>query len=882
MRTITSVLKPGLLAGMLFGSVLTAEAAESLNHGPVALGVVHLGVILFIGLVGSLVANRLQISPLAGQFVGGIILGCIFPGPPMTDVGELGIFQQAPYLEGFFWVGMTLLMLDVGLGMSPSRFVSCSAVGSCLGGLGFLVSLAIVTVLASQRFPGVPVAGHLPLIVAAILSFSSHNQGLDAMRRAGKADSPEAETVRSSTMLVTLLGVLLWIGIGIIDSTDAAVSGGLASGLHFIGRLLASCCLVVAMFMLASHHAPRLLKYFKTLENIAVLLMSLLIFALVFLLDFREFLPMAAYLIALSVAPTELAPAVRNEIRKLLRFLMPVVVIVVGMSVDIRVLGQDGAIISVLGVALALLVAALVGFGLPARLTHFNNRGMVRVALAMFPRGVVTLVAAMAALQSGLIPYDLFNILMLGTCCTWIVGVIGVNIAARNPRPGLRKPLNMDEGTEHVQLSMPTPELAAMVFVKAGETFVNEGFVAAHAPDWVEQGRAEYRKGSTRAVCRRVATEVDLECRHVDRPLCALILYDALARVLEALKDMDRSMELRELRRLVQNGRQPGLPHVLPPVDVSSDLIVPALDGGSLEDTVGQLLEHLGAMGRVQDVTLARRDLLKRERILSSGLQHGLALCRARTTTVKAPEWVIGVCKDGRKISPGETHVVLIWLSPPHAVPGEIELLSNLLRHLSAEVLVALPKASSNVGMAGLIQHGPEPLAPTIPATREAGHVWHAAEPSELADFLAANMVEVSLQGSNKAEIIAELLEIIRRSGRLKDVDAVREAVLDRENQMSTGMEHGVAVPHARTDAVESFVAVVGTRPEGVDFGSVDSEASTIFVMSLARPDETATYVRFMAAVSRTLDAAGRARVLAAKTNAELWRALTTRPGDDD
>ncbi|MGC9322615.1 MAG: PTS sugar transporter subunit IIA, partial [Kosmotogaceae bacterium] len=94
---------------------------------------------------------------------------------------------------------------------------------------------------------------------------------------------------------------------------------------------------------------------------------------------------------------------------------------------------------------------------------------------------------------------------------------------------------------------------------------------------------------------------------------------------------------------------------------------------------------------------------------------------------------------------------------------------------------------------------------------------------------------------------------------------------------MSTGMQDGIALPHTKTDAVDRLVCGVGLHPEGVDFHSLDQKPSRIFVMVLAPKDNPGAYLQFMASVSRVLsDKARRARILGAKSNRDLYMALTT------
>lgn len=884
MRGLSRTLLIACIGGLILsfaGSAWANDPSAATNLE--AMGVIQVGVILFTAIMGTLVSNRLGFSPFVGQLLAGMVVGpFLFSGAIPTWNGAI-LFQDSPFIEGLFWIGATLLMMEAGMSVSPSRFITCSMVGSCLGVLGLVFSFLLVTLgawcVVRAGTAHVAVFSSVPLLVGAILAFTSHNQGLDVMKRANKGDSPEAETVRSSAMIVGGLGCVLWIGLLIALHGRVTGHSALAMGFEISGKILALGCVAVALFLVAGHRVTRLLTLFRNVETLAACLMSFLLFSLAFLMDLGPAMPMGAFILGLVVAPTELAGIVLSEIRRVQRFLMPIVLFVLGMFVDPSTAFLHGGLGVILWLVLVVVVCSTLGFGVPARMTHFNLRGAIRVTLALIPRGPGALVAAVAALEGGFISRSLYSQIIVTIFLSWLIGEAGLKLALINLKPGLRRPMNMDEGTEHLTFVMPRIELARMVLDKVFDVLTSEGFVASSSD--LTHARGQFRKGACRVDCRLIGAEIDIECRHVDRPLLALALYEALARLLESLKDVDRSLDFHELGRSLQNGRTPGVVHIMPAVDVSADQLIPRLKGDSPQAIFQEMVEQLAVSGRVQDTALACRDLMRRNKTLSSGLQYGLAVCSVRTAAVKTAQWILGVTAqavDFHSLDQSQTRVVLVWLTPQAQSATGLSTLSVLIRRLKPEVLTGLTQATSAVAMMGLIQHGTE-SAGNGHATASPGK---AEVPSrgatELLDFLAPGMVQVNLQGTTKAEIISELLEMLYKSGRLKDVDAVREAVLSRENQMSTGMEHGVAVPHARTDDIDSFIAVVGIKRSGVDFASVDGAPSTIFVMSLARPDETATYVRFMAAVSRTLDAAGRARVLAAKTNDELWTALTVGP----
>lgn len=140
---------------------------------------------------------------------------------------------------------------------------------------------------------------------------------------------------------------------------------------------------------------------------------------------------------------------------------------------------------------------------------------------------------------------------------------------------------------------------------------------------------------------------------------------------------------------------------------------------------------------------------------------------------------------------------------------------------------------------------------------------------------LTREAVSLSLAGNDKDAIIEELVDLLVKSGRIKDRKAALKAVLDREKKMSTGLQNGIAIPHGKTDTVESLVAALGLKKAGVPFDSLDGNPAQIFLITLSPASRTGPHIQFLADISRVLhDAATRQRVLDATSEDEVINLL--------
>lgn len=145
----------------------------------------------------------------------------------------------------------------------------------------------------------------------------------------------------------------------------------------------------------------------------------------------------------------------------------------------------------------------------------------------------------------------------------------------------------------------------------------------------------------------------------------------------------------------------------------------------------------------------------------------------------------------------------------------------------------------------------------------------------DLMTVLRPELIALHLKGTNKNEIIEELVDVAMKSGKLTDRESAIASVHERERRMSTGMKHGIAIPHGKTHAVTELVACVGISDNEVDFDALDRLGCKIFIMTLSPPEKTGPHLQFLAEVSMLFRSEEkRQTILAAKTSEEVLKVL--------
>ena len=141
---------------------------------------------------------------------------------------------------------------------------------------------------------------------------------------------------------------------------------------------------------------------------------------------------------------------------------------------------------------------------------------------------------------------------------------------------------------------------------------------------------------------------------------------------------------------------------------------------------------------------------------------------------------------------------------------------------------------------------------------------------------LAKDTIVMSLKSTTKEGAIEELIDVLANCGRIKDRKAAFKAVMEREKKMSTGLQNGIAIPHGKTDTIESLVASIGISPSGIPFESLDGQPAQIILLTISPASRTGPHIQFLADVSRVLhNDQIRQRVLSATREDEVLDLLS-------
>ena len=107
------------------------------------------------------------------------------------------------------------------------------------------------------------------------------------------------------------------------------------------------------------------------------------------------------------------------------------------------------------------------------------------------------------------------------------------------------------------------------------------------------------------------------------------------------------------------------------------------------------------------------------------------------------------------------------------------------------------------------------------------------------------------LKSTTKTEVIIELIELIKENIEISDIDNLKKEIFFREQLMSTGIGHGIAIPHVRFEGVTHPKILIGVQAEGIqDYGTMDEDPVHFVFLFIVGKEQHKEYLRLLSLVS--------------------------------
>lgn len=141
-----------------------------------------------------------------------------------------------------------------------------------------------------------------------------------------------------------------------------------------------------------------------------------------------------------------------------------------------------------------------------------------------------------------------------------------------------------------------------------------------------------------------------------------------------------------------------------------------------------------------------------------------------------------------------------------------------------------------------------------------------------LIDILKPDCICSPLNSTDKQEVINELIDVLASAGQVSDAESLKSAVWSREQTRTTGIGHGLAIPHGKCASMKGLAIAIGRPATPIDFEAIDSQPVQLVVLLASPPDKTSDHIQALAQISRMMnDSAFRESIYNAESPEEIY-----------
>ncbi len=658
--------------------------------------VLQIGIIIFAVRVGGMLVKKLNIPSVLGELLAGVVIGpyalggIALPGFPegIFPLGS-GSLAVSPELYGFATIASIILLFASGLETDLGLFLKYSVVGGIVGlggvvfsfGLGDAVGMLLLHAgFMDPRclFLGILCTATSVGITARILSDQK------------KMDSPEGVTILAAAVFDDVLGIIcLAIVLGIVAVVSGS-GGGDGISLGAIGGIAGKAFGIwlgfTALGLIFSKKIASFLKFFKHSFDFSICALGIAL--LLAGLFERQGLAMiiGAYVTGLSLSKTDIAAVIQERIHGLYEFFVPLFFAVMGMLVNVGELTSPSVIVFGLIYTGVAVLAKVIGCGLPTLALGFNAKGAARIGMGMIPRGEVALIIAGIGITAGVLNEQLFGVTIMMTLITTLVAPPLLNMTLKIPGKGTRKEAKSSD-MEAVTWDFRSDEIADLVIDILLKDLKAEGFYVQMMN--IDDGLSQARKGDIALSITEQENTVTIETAPEDVPFVRTSVYEVIVKLNDSISTLKESIDPLRLKQESSCGDARTDKNLLKLITAAR--IKTNLTGTTKEEILGELVAILRENGDIADDEVVVRDLLARERNMSTGMQNGIAIPHCKTDAIQCMRVAIGIKRDGidfNSLDGLPSRIFILVVSPRKAAGPHLQFLASIGTLLRDKTLV--------------------------------------------------------------------------------------------------------------------------------------------------------------------------------------------------
>lgn len=122
-----------------------------------------------------------------------------------------------------------------------------------------------------------------------------------------------------------------------------------------------------------------------------------------------------------------------------------------------------------------------------------------------------------------------------------------------------------------------------------------------------------------------------------------------------------------------------------------------------------------------------------------------------------------------------------------------------------------------------------------------------------ISEQLKPELIKLDVKSNTKVELFEEMVDLFVAAGMLKDAEAAIDALIERENIMSTGIAPDFALPHGKINGVDGVIMALGVIKDGMEYDSLDGNPVHIVMVLFSERGNPGPHIEALSEISRLI-----------------------------
>jgi fructose-specific phosphotransferase system IIA component len=122
-----------------------------------------------------------------------------------------------------------------------------------------------------------------------------------------------------------------------------------------------------------------------------------------------------------------------------------------------------------------------------------------------------------------------------------------------------------------------------------------------------------------------------------------------------------------------------------------------------------------------------------------------------------------------------------------------------------------------------------------------------------LLEILSPRTIRSPLTATSKRGVIEEMVDVLAAAKKVQDAASLKEAVWAREQTRTTGIGHGLAIPHGKCVGMAGLAMAIGKPASPMEFEAIDGKPVRLIVLLASPPDRSSDHIQALARISRLM-----------------------------